>query len=436
MKLTHMKSKFLLSLTLLLCLAGLAMAQEPNWGNNKAAAMENYTLLTDYTKANDFKSALPHLRWLLKNTPDLSKNLYIYGSQVYEGMVDQTKDPKLLTTLQDSALLMYDLRVKHFQDEANVLNRKGIKAYPYLSNRPNYVDELYPLYKKIVELNGEETYNTNIQVYMSLMCETKKKGGLTDEQVLEEFDKINAITEKKLTSGDAATKQRWSVTKDYLDKTLQGCVTIDCNFIKSKMGPKLKQNPDDIQTAKKIFGLMATGKCTDDPLFFEAGEAMVKKEPSYGVYRVLAKISQGNKNYDKALNYFEESIKLANTGDEKAESYMDIAQLYHVRGSKESARNYYRKAGESGKREAYARIGDLYLSSGDACKDANPIKAKLVYIAAYEMYEKAGDRSGMSKAKQYFPSAEEIFTQGMTEKIGTQMNTGCWVGESVTLQKK
>jgi hypothetical protein len=52
------------------------------------------------------------------------------------------------------------------------------------------------------------------------------------------------------------------------------------------------------------------------------------------------------------------------------------------------------------------------------------------------MYEKAGDKAGMAKARQYFPSAEEIFTLGKTEQIGKPVNTGCWIGESVILQKK
>jgi hypothetical protein len=60
----------------------------------------------------------------------------------------------------------------------------------------------------------------------------------------------------------------------------------------------------------------------------------------------------------------------------------------------------------------------------------------LFSIAAYEMYEKAGDKAGMAKARQYFPSAEDIFSIGKTEMIGKQMNTGCWINESVTLQKK
>lgn len=434
-----MKSRLMLCLAYLLSFASLTMAQAPNWGSNAAKSQEQYALLTDAVKMNDWKTAAAPLNYLLKNAPELNTGLYQHASKVYEGLVDQTKDPKQLAVYQDSALLMYDLRIKYFKDEGNVLNRKGLKAHPYLMARADanaQVDKLLPLYRRIVELNKDETYNTNVMFYMDLLCKKKAAGGLTDEQVLEEFDKFGPIIERKLASNDAANVQRWTATKEYVDQLLQSCVTIDCNFVKTKLGPKLQQNPDDVDLAKKIFGLMATGKCTTDPLFLQAGEIMVKKEPSYGIYRVLATIQKQNNHYDKAADYYEEAAKLATSAGDKAAAYNEIAQIKQRAGAKEAARAYYRRAAENGMASAYGSIGDLYLTSYKECGGGDAVQSKLFSIAAYEMYEKAGDKAGMAKARQYFPSAEEIFTLGKTEQIGKPVNTGCWIGESVILQKK
>jgi tetratricopeptide (TPR) repeat protein len=433
-----MKPKLMLILAFCIGFVGLSLGQAPNWGSSAAEAQEKYALFTDNVKMKDFKAAVVPLTWLLKNAPELGNALYIDATKTYEGLVDQTKDPKQLAAYQDSALLMYDLRLKYFknQDEANILNRKGLKAYPYMANRPNAMDQLYPLYEKIIAMNGEQTYNPNVQYYMDLVCKKKAAGGLSDEQVLAEYDKVNSITEKNLAGSDAAKTQLWTTTKTYIDQLLQSCVTIDCNFVKGQLGPKFKQNPDDVNMAKRIFGLMATGKCTTDPLFLEAGEVMVKKEPSYGVYRVLAKIQESNKNYDKAAEYYEEAIKYANSGGEKADSYLEIAQINDRKGSNQTARNYYLKAAEAGKTSAYTSIGNLYLSSHKECTSDNPVKATLWAIAAYEMYQKAGDKANMAKARKYFPTAEMIFTHGMTDQIGKQLNTGCWINETVTLQKQ
>jgi hypothetical protein len=151
----------------------LTFAQAPNWGSDAAKAQEQNVLFTDNVKMKDYKAAAGPLNWLLKNAPELNDGLYINAIKTYEGLVDQTKDPKQLAVYQDSALLMYDLRIKYFKDEANVLNRKGLKAYSYLSARPNAVDQLYPMYEKIVALNKDATYNPNIQFYMDLICKKK-----------------------------------------------------------------------------------------------------------------------------------------------------------------------------------------------------------------------------------------------------------------------
>ncbi|MEP2349427.1 MAG: hypothetical protein ABJH96_16680, partial [Algoriphagus sp.] len=54
-----------------------------------------------------------------------------------------------------------------------------------------------------------------------------------------------------------------------------------------------------------------------------------------------------------------------------------------------------------------------------------------IYIAAYNAYQKAGDSSGMANARARFPSKEELFTEGL--QVGSTINTGCWIGETVTL---
>ena len=62
------------------------------------------------------------------------------------------------------------------------------------------------------------------------------------------------------------------------------------------------------------------------------------------------------------------------------------------------------------------------------------VKDRGVFLAAYKMYKKAGNSSKMARAKAQFPSSEEIFTEGMT--IGQSISVGCWIGETVTLQKR
>jgi hypothetical protein len=55
-------------------------------------------------------------------------------------------------------------------------------------------------------------------------------------------------------------------------------------------------------------------------------------------------------------------------------------------------------------------------------------------MAAYEMYKKAANNSGMARAKQQFPLKEEVFLEG--KSVGDSMTVGCWIGETVTIQTR
>ena len=55
-------------------------------------------------------------------------------------------------------------------------------------------------------------------------------------------------------------------------------------------------------------------------------------------------------------------------------------------------------------------------------------------MAAYKMFQRAGDSAGMSRAKAQFPTREEIFTWDIEE--GSSYTVGCWINETVTIQKR
>ena len=108
-----------------------------------------------------------------------------------------------------------------------------------------------------------------------------------------------------------------------------------------------------------------------------------------------------------------------------------------MRGKKVSARDYCRKAlqVDATKKEAYKIIGDLYYNSYNDCrKGENPVHDRGNYMAAYDMYRKAGEAASMKRAKEQFPSMEEIFTWNL--KVGDTFRVACWINETVTIDKR
>jgi tetratricopeptide (TPR) repeat protein len=173
------------------------------------------------------------------------------------------------------------------------------------------------------------------------------------------------------------------------------------------------------------------------PVALDAAKVVQKNEPEYGLAKLIAQLSAASEDFDGAIAYFEESIDLTDDNTKKGDSYMEIAKINVIKGKKVSARDNCRNAisVDPTRTDAYKIIGDLYFNSFNDCKKGeNPVHDRAIYIAAYEMYRKAQDGGSMGRAKQQFPSMEEIFTWNMEE--GDQYKIGCWINETVTIQKR
>jgi tetratricopeptide (TPR) repeat protein len=401
-------------------------------------AQERYVLLTDLEKSADFKGASPHLFWLLSKTPKFNKNIYIKGSRIYESLADAEKDAVKKAALQDSALMIYELRIQNFGEEATVMNRKGLKAYIYLKDRPGKKQELLDLYKKILTLNGENTMPENGLYYMDLLSEQKKLGKVTEDEFIAVYDKITAAVDKALNDPkNVAQKDHYGRVKSSVEKIFIDNVDMHCDRTKEKFGPKFKANPDDINQNKKILQFLLAGSCTEDPMFLDVAVKIFEKEPTVGLGLTIGKLYKGTGQMEKANEFFNKAIELTEDATKKGDIYKLIGDIHYSDNKYSTARTHYQKAislGAGDSKEAYERIGDMYMQSYNTCKTGKAVADRVVFIAAYEMYEKAGSSSKMAKAKEQFPSAEDIFGEDMT--VGQQVKVGCWINETVTLKKR
>src|SRR5207237_682710 len=145
--------------------------------------------------------------------------------------------------------------------------------------------------------------------------------------------------------------------KDAVDGLLISIVKVDCDFVKKNLAPKFKANPEDLPLAKKIFSFMLTGKCTDDPLWLEAGEAIHKcsAEKDFGLVKALAVTHMSKGNYDRAEELLKEALALAPTPKDKGEIQLYMGSAEAKKGNYSAARDLFRQAGTP---DAWEKIGD------------------------------------------------------------------------------
>ena len=218
------------------------------------------------------------------------------------------------------------------------------------------------------KLNGNDVLDGTIMPYMQVVRINKVKlKNLTDEQVLERYDIVMNVLDAKIKVASSQGKQdlvtRYRSWKDEVDKILISIVKVDCDFVRTNLGPKFKANPSDIGLAKKIFAFMLQDKCTDDPLWIEAAEAVDRVEKDYGIAKNRAIRYRASENYTKANQYFKEAYEYSSTGSEKADILIYQGAIEARKGSKSAARDLYRQAltADGSKKEAYEKIGDLLL---------------------------------------------------------------------------
>ncbi len=422
--------------------SSFAQCKEVKWPEDaamRAKAEENKVLYEDANKANQAKQAQVPLNWLLTNVPQLHSSLYINGVDVYDKLAGAEKDPARKKVYVDSLMIIYDLRIKNCGEEASVLNRKALSFLRYSIN--DQPAEALTLLDKVFELNGNNVLDGTLLPYMqTVRLNSLKFKNLTDAQILERYDRVMGVVDAKIKKAQSEGKpiDKYKKTKDDIDAVLISIIKVDCDFVKKNLEPKFRQTPNDLTLAKKIFGFMLQGKCTDDPLWLEAGEAIHKNSPEkdFGLVKNLGLKYYSNENLAKAEALLKEALPLAGNGQEKAEVLIYLGQL-QSKGDKPAARSYYRQALEAdpGNKEAYEKIGDLYMYSFDACaKKVNQADDRLVFLVAADYYQRAGNGKKLAAAKESFPSKEDIFV--VDYKVGDSKPVGCWIGESTTIRTR
>jgi hypothetical protein len=445
----NMKLKFLSVVASLFCLAGAQTASMAQCKEgfpaeiNKPKADESVAVYGDAMRQGNYRGATAGWQWLLTNAPRWNTKLYIDGAEIYDKLAEKETDPAKKKVLVDSLMMIYDLRIKNCGDELNVMNRKAAAAYKYARTKDK-IQELLTMFDQLFEKSGNNVSDGNLVYYMKTVENYQKlHKNLTDDQILQRYDKIMSVieakTKKALSDNNKDLAGKLKEYKDAVDTILLGVVKVNCDFVKKTLAPKFKQDPSNMSIAKKIYTFMVQDKCTDDPLFLETLEAIDTHNPEkdFGLKKTIAIKYITSGQTEKGEAKLKEALPLASTPQEKADINSLFGSLEAKKGNEGAARDYFLKAAaaDPADKTPYEKIGDLYMNSFNTCaKKANLAEDRLVYLAAYEMYQKAGSAQGMAKAKAQFPSKEEIFL--LNWQAGSTQKVGCWINESVVLKTR
>ncbi len=442
MKMNVMKQILLTAAIAVTSLVAQAQCNGWNWPEDpdmRAKAEEKVVIYGDALNAENFKNAQKHHTWLLENTPNLNTSIYINGEKIYNGLIEAASNEDQKNVYIDSLLLIYDMRMEYCNEKEEVIARKAYAAYRNNVKKPGELKNILDLFKEAQDLNGNDLPDYMLLPYMSVVYyNVKYLDNLTPDQILEYYEGINGAIDYKIANeSDPAKRAKLEDYKNKIDGFFVQIFEVDCNYVKEKLEPRFRANPDDIKLAKTIFKFMLEGKCTDDPLWLDAGKVIGENDPNYGLFKNLGLKAKSNDNAAEAEELFNKALEYAATPQEKSEMLIQLGALKADAGQRSAARQLYRQAvsEDPSAKDAYSRIGYLYFTSYEQCKGGQDlVKDRGVFLVAYDYFMRGGNSRAASDAKEQFPSKEEIFTYNYN--AGDDLTVGCWISENTTIRTR
>ena len=425
-------SLILLSLLpLLSSVNGLAQLNLPADEALSSQAQNHYALFIDHYKGDKYPVARKHFSWLIHETPAIHESIYINGIKMYSALASDEANTKA-EIHQDSVLILYDLRIKHFNNEKEQMDRKASAAYNYLRSRQERVDELFAIFERTYELNGKDVGVNNLATYMDVTRKYHLHQPLSQGEILMRYFRVIDAIDYKEKQQDEEGK--YDKVRALATKILLEIIDVTCDLIKQDLAPRMKTDPS---MAPRIISLSLSQQCTSEPYFEEAVEIFIKEKPDYTLIRYAALKAAERGETEKAYAYFNQAIELTQDASKKAQIYLDMATIESKLGHKAEARKKAEKALSIDPKlsKAYKLIGDLYFMSINDCKkEQSQVEDRAIYWAAYDMYQKAGDTDAMNKAAEQFPTISDIFTEDREE--GQMIEVKCWINTTTTIRRR
>ncbi len=417
-----------------------AQPSVPRYGKDSAECVKNLSLFNEYFKQGAYSDAYDSWKWVFENCPASSKNVYVRGAGMLEGMLKAEKDASRKKSLLDTLMLMYDRRITYFGEKGYVEGEKGLKKYEYASNEKDKQDALEIL-KQSIAAEGNKTGPILLYRYFQLNTEMYNQKLVSKEQILDLYDQLGSIIDYNLenNSPDAADYEKSRTNIENFFGPFASCEDLIGIY-----SPRMKANPEDKLLTKKIVHLFERKKCLDAPVYLEATEKLYKFEPTASSAASLARMYAAKGNYTKASGLYNEAIDLDSSISKKALYHLELAELnLHKLKNYQQARVHAQRAASlrSGWGRPYIMIGDIYVAAASSCGD-DDFKKTAVYWAAVDKYQQAKAVDALTAEdankriatySKYFPDKEAVFFRSLKEGDSFPIDY-CWINETTTIR--
>ncbi len=436
------------------------VAKMPKYGN--VDSVECITQLSLYSeffkqwKQSKYKGdavydALNSWRWVFKNGPKSSENIYVNGAKMFNYLIKKTKNDKQLKEKYiDTLMMIYDQRMKYFSTKKGVSQVGKIKEYKgadLFKQRPEAYGEVYVILGEALKERKTKARTASIVYYIRSAKLKYEKEEIEFIQLFDNYDFameiIQANIDKYELEANSKKEERWINVKNTVDKAIEQYAT--CDVLVPNYQKKFLQEPDNVELMRKMLKVMDKKGCDEGyDFFWEVAQRLDELEPTPESKMQIGRKYIMDEDYTTAVKYITEALPLLTEKDKIESANYYLASIYTSMKQYPKARKYAREAIKINPKNgnAYILIGDMYAGSAKDC-GSNDLTKLVAYWAAVDKYKKAksvdpevAERANKKIAKfsQYFPTMETIFFHTLQE--GDTYEVGCWINETTTVRAK
>lgn len=416
--------------------------QDPRYGIDEDARKQcaiSLSLYREEFNRKNFDAAKPHWQQVLTICPAASQNVYIHGARMLKQWINAEQNDTRKTELIDSLMMLYDLRIAHFNRKGILLGQKGMDL---VNLDPSRYDEAYPIVKQSVDLEEDASDSPVLYTLMALSKTMYDNDKVSAEEVIENYARIVDYIDVQM--GENAENSVLIQVKENVDAIFSSAGVANCENLTHLFEQRVMNNPEDKELVKKTYHLLSANRCQNSDFFRMVAENLYGKEPSASLAHELAKLFDDIDSYNVAEQYYKNAIELECDSIRKSAYLFEYASMaFNKKNRSQESRSLALKAlaQNPGLGHAYILIGNIYANERSCFTD--DFLKKTVYWVAVDKYIRAKqvDPSLENECNRlieayshYFPAQNDIFFQDL--QPGERYTVGCWINEVTTVRAR
>lgn len=412
-----------------------------NWGSDSLSCRQNVALYSDFLNKKEYKTSAQFWQKAVDVCPEYKSLLYTNGAYIYGKLSKTAGTDELKKQYIDTVFFAFDQLIALFGETPDAKEDYGNAIMKY--DAKNQYEKANQLLSEAIEGLGDKVKASTLQYYYKSNYYMYKYKKVDEANMVDEYFRVldAADNAKKATSSDKK-KTSYDKAGDYISGVAEPF--LKCEDLVPTLTKKYEENPEDVESLKKILALLEKRKCYDGDLFQKASEKLLQLEPSADGYYSYAVLMYEKEKDSEAIKNINKALELCNDCEDKLKYVKTAASIHSGSGKATEAYNLAKQwldldpnAGG-----AYLIMSRSVASSASSCAN-DAFEKGIVYIIASDLAAKGKsvDESVASKAnkmmsgyRSQFPTNQDVIFKGVS--VGDDYSIGCWINKSTSIKTR